>query len=225
MGEKPRTIVLLSGGMNSAAMIYDFVTFQKAEILDCMIFDSYQPSEDVICARALCEKLELPFSLWDLEPAPIVSTRWLTPDDLGKEWVDDLHNACFMQMLVAAVRHAKLTNAESIAVGLCHDDADVGFEIGLLTDFVDAVGLTLNIGKRSMQLNLPLWEMSKPDIFKLAKDLNRLVEVLGDTYSCLKHDADIRHQWGHGCGSCDGCVRRWRAWDEYLQMIGQGPKA
>ena len=61
MAEKPKTIVLLSGGMNSAVMLYDIVTFGKAEILDCMIFDSYQPSEDVICARMLCEKLGVPY--------------------------------------------------------------------------------------------------------------------------------------------------------------------
>ena len=54
-------------------------------------------------------------------------------------------------------------------------------------------------------------------IVKVAEDLNRVVEVLGDTWSCLKHDTDIQHPWGHGCGSCDGCVRRWRAWEQHLE--------
>ena len=212
MGEKPRTIVLLSGGMNSAAMIYDILTFAKAEILDCMIFDSYQPTEDVVAARNLCEKLGLPFSLWNLEPAPIVSTHWQAPEDLGKEWEDDLHNTCFMQMLVAAVRHAKLTRAESVTAGFCYEDIEM--RMAALSDI--GHGAATILGHHKLVLNVPMWDLEKWEIFKLVEDLNRTVEVLGDTYSCLKHDADLRHQWGHGCGSCDGCVRRWRAWEKHL---------
>ena len=77
-------------------------------------------------------------------------------------------------------------------------------------------GAAAILGHHKLVLNVPMWDLEKWEIFKLVEDLNRTVEVLGDTYSCLKHDADLRHQWGHGCGSCDGCVRRWRAWEKHL---------
>jgi 7-cyano-7-deazaguanine synthase in queuosine biosynthesis len=214
MAEKPKTIVLLSGGMNSAVMLYDIVTFGKAEILDCMIFDSYQPSEDVICARMLCEKVGVPFSIWDLEPAPIMSTTNLdSPKEITKEFSDDLRNTCFMQMLAAAIRYAKLAGADSVTIGLC--DEDVNFDSAQLANFFDSAAKMID--DHGLSLDCPVWVAEKWQIFKMAEDLNRVVEVLGDTYSCLKHDADIQHPWGHGCGSCDGCVRRWRAWEEHLE--------
>lgn len=221
MSDKPRAIVLLSGGLNSAVMLYDLITFWKAEILDCMIFDSYQPSEEVICARALAEKCGVSFSLWDLEPEPIMSERWTAPKDLGLEWTTDRHNICLIQMLTAAIRHAKLTRAEVIYAGLSSEDINLTLE--QLMSLITVVGEVLHIDAYSMDLNLPFWEFSKADVFVHAKELNRLVEVLGDTWSCHAHDIDLQHPWGHGCGSCDGCVKRWRAWDEYLQKIGQGP--
>ena len=213
MDPKPKTIVLLSGGMNSAAMLYDIITFKKAEILDCMIFDAYQPSEDVICARMLCEKVGVPFSIWDLEPMPIMTTtNFDSPKVITKEFSADLRNTCYMQMIVAAVRYAKLADANSLTAGFCSEDLD--FSMLHLGDFGHHAKMILD--HRHLRFNFPVYEMEKWEIFKMAEDLNRVVEVLNDTWSCLNHDADIHHPWGHGCGSCDGCVRRWRAWDQHL---------
>jgi 7-cyano-7-deazaguanine synthase in queuosine biosynthesis len=210
MAEKPKTIVLLSGGMNSAAMLYDIVTFEKAEVLDCMIFDSYQPSEDVACARGLCERLGISFSLWNLEPAPIISScGWDSPEVITKEFSADLRNTCFLQMLVAAVRYAKLAGAESVTAGFCYKDVEFD-----LLEFADTAALLWNL---ETTFNFPMWDLEKWEIFKLAEDLNRVVEVLGSSHSCLIHDRDVQHPWGYGCGSCDGCVRRWRAWEEHLE--------
>jgi 7-cyano-7-deazaguanine synthase in queuosine biosynthesis len=214
MAEKPKTIVLLSGGMNSAVMLYEILTFKKAQILDCMIFDSFQPSEDIICARMLCEKVGVPFSIWDLEPAPIMTTTNLdSPKEITKEFSADLRNTCFMQMLVAAVRYAKLAGADTVTAGFCHED--IGVPMVALTDIGHGAAAILD--HRKLRFNFPMWDLEKWEIFKLAENLNRVAEVLDDTYSCLKHDADIQHPWGHGCGSCDGCVRRWRAWEEHLE--------
>jgi 7-cyano-7-deazaguanine synthase in queuosine biosynthesis len=214
MAEKPRTILLLSGGMNSAVMLYDILTFKKAEILDCMIFDNFQPREDIACARALCEKAGVTFSLWDIGPTPIMSTTNLdSPETITKEFAEDLRNTCFMQMLVAAVRWAKLAGADTVTTGLL--DEDVAFEMMGLLGIFEAAAQVLDDYK--LKLNTPLWTAKRWEVFKLAEDLNRVAEVLGDTYSCLNGDTDIQHQWGYGCGSCDGCVRRWRAWEEHLE--------
>ena len=214
MAKKPRTIILLSGGMNSAVMLYEILTFKKAEIIECMIFDAYQPSGDFLCARALCTKLGVPFSLWDLEPVPIMSSSGLdSPEVITKVFTDDLNNTCFMQMLVAAVRYARLAGADTVTAGFC--DQGVSFIRSDVEDLFNAA--TNMIDTYELKMELPLWEYKKWEIFKLAEDLNRVVEVLDGTTSCLIGNDDIRHQWGYGCGSCDGCVRRWRAWEEHLE--------
>ena len=53
--------------------------------------------------------------------------------------------------------------------------------------------------------------------------LNRLAEITSESSSCDEGIDTIQHPWGYGCGSCDGCVARWRAWDEYVKNLGQGP--
>ena len=208
--EKPKTIVLLSGGMNSAVMLYEILTFKKAEIIECMIFDAYQPSGDFLCARALCTKLGVPFSIWDLEPAPIMSTtNFDSPKEITKEFSADLRNTCLMQMIVASVRYAKLAGADTITAGFVYKDVDLD-----LMEFGDSTAL---LSGHEVTFSFPMWDLKKWEIFKLAEDLNRVVEVLDGTTSCLIGNDDIRHQWGYGCGSCDGCVRRWRAWEEHLE--------
>ena len=91
-----------------------------------------------------------------------------------------------------------------------------------LVEFAVAAGRAATA--RVLEFDFPFLNKSKAQIFELAKDLNKIVEVVGNSTSCDENDDSIQHPWGHGCGSCRGCVARWHAWDEYLQIIGQGPK-
>ena len=65
------------------------------------------------------------------------------------------------------------------------------------------------------ELYLPFFFKSKIELFHFAESCDVLGEVLRDTISCMNGNTELQHEWGYGCGSCGGCVRRWRAWEEY----------
>jgi 7-cyano-7-deazaguanine synthase in queuosine biosynthesis len=217
MSEKPRTVVLLSGGMNSAVMLYDFITFEKVKIKECVIFDA-EDAVDLQLARDLCDKCAVPYSMWAYDGMPVVEPM---PEDpyLNQP---ELHRSMLLTTILNhAIHRAHLVGATEIAGGFCGEDLPFSAE-GL-------IGFCLGAGRalegHLSNFNFPFLNRTKAQIFEHARDLNRLVEVTRDTNSCdLSHD-DIQHSWGYGCGSCPGCVRRWKAWDEYLEIIGQGPKA
>ena len=217
MADKPRTVVLLSGGLNSAVMLYELVTFGKVEITECMIFDS-DDAVDLGLAQALCDRLELQYSVWGYDGMPVID---FSSTDLYSEQPDLNHDALLSTMLIHSIHRAILLKAESVTIGLCHQDVD--FNCMNFTDLF--VGAAKMMSDYSLKLSTPMWEMDKAEIFDRARELNRLVEVTAHTNSCDIGNDDIQHQWGYGCGSCPGCVRRWKAWDEYLQLIGQGPTA
>lgn len=216
MGEKPRTIVLLSGGLNSAVMLYDMVTFKKAEVVECMIFDS-DFGIDFKLARDLSEKCGIPYSMWSYDGMPVVD---VTPTDLYLSRPELNRAALITTMFNHAIHRATLLGAESVTIGISGDGAELPASHHLEEYFIYAGKM---FGAFSMGLSMPLLDLTKAEVFKLALDLNKMVEVTRDTNSCDVSKGDIQHPWGYGCGSCPGCVRRWKAWDEYLQMIGQGP--
>lgn len=211
MAEKPRTVVLLSGGMNSAVMLYDLVTFQKAEIVECMIFDAETP-DMYKSARELCERLEVRYSVWDHSMEPIID---FNPPNASRE---DNRALLFMNMINHAVIRAELLGAVTIKGGFCEETLPI-----TKPDFVEFCIAAGRVADRILEFDFPFLTDPKWRVFDAARQLNRLAEVTSETSSCDGGIDDIQHPWGYGCGSCDGCVARWNAWDEYLQKIGQGP--
>lgn len=218
MAENPRTIVLLSGGMNSAAMLYEMLTFRKTQIVECMIFDT-EPPDTLVIARELCERTGVLYSVWDHVTDPIISC---VPDLSGDD--PTLSRALlFTTMINYAVYRAQVLDAKTIAAGFCPDG--LPFDATRLIEFCCHAGRAASDTSHLLNFEFPFINKSKARVFELAKNLNRLVEVCNGSASCDQGDESLQHPWGYGCGSCRGCVARWHAWDEYLQIIGQGPKA
>ena len=214
MGEKPRTIVLMSGGMNTATMLYDFLTFEKVQIIEAMIFDA-GTSSDFLAARDLCDQSGVPYSIWAYDPSPVMAYTSIDPE------LEEKNRALlFTTIINYAVHRAELLDVTYIAGGFCEETLPITKPD--LVEFCIAAGRCTDL---LLEFEFPLLNKSKAQIFELAKDLNKLVEVVGNSTSCDENDDSIQHPWGHGCGSCRGCVARWHAWDEYLQIIGQGPNA
>jgi 7-cyano-7-deazaguanine synthase in queuosine biosynthesis len=213
MSEKPRTVVLLSGGLNSAVMLYDITTFNKAEIVECLTFDSEFGVSHML-ARTLAENLGVPFSLYSYDASPVVDT---SPIDLYENQRDLQRATLFGTMIIHGIARASLLGADQLTIGL------LGGDVEFYEPHEFFIYATKLLGFYSLKLSMPFWESEKSDVFVLARDLNKMVEVTRDTNSCDLGSDDIQHPWGYGCGACAGCVRRWNAWDKYLQKIGQGP--
>jgi len=217
----PKTIVLLSGGMNSAAMLLGMLKLQTTEVVECMIFDYGQEhAEEIDCARTLCDKFEVPSSLWSFDPGPLM--------DVGVEHarvpidVEVGHPYLYSHMLNCAIYRAQVvTESDQIAAGFLKEEMSVSYD-ALTTFFRGAVWFS-NQGdstSAAIRYTFPMWSKTKAEVFQLVEDIDCTAEVLMDTVSCLRGNAELRHQWGYGCGSCDGCVRRWRAWEAHLHAKG-----
>ena len=192
-------------------MLYDLLTFNKAAIAECMVFDAGTPNE-LVSAMELCRREELPHSLWDYTSGPVV-------DYAGPPMSTEQDRALlFTTIINYAVSRAEQIGADTIMAGFC--EADLPITKPDLTAFCIAAGGRADI---LLEFEFPFLVNEKWRVFDLARQLNRLAEVLSETSSCESNEASIQHSWGYGCGACRGCVARWNAWDEYLQKIGQGP--
>jgi 7-cyano-7-deazaguanine synthase in queuosine biosynthesis len=213
MAEKPRAIVLLSGGLNSAVMFYDLLTFKKVEIVECMIFDCWTLHK-YKSARELCERTGAPYSVWDASVEPVIDYN---PPNTSRE---DRRAVVFMTIIINAVIRAELLRADTIIAGFSEQTLPITKPD--FTDFCTAAGRCSDL---PVKFDFPFMESPEWEVFDLARKLNRLAEVTSESSSCDEGIDDIQHPWGYGCGSCDGCVARWRAWDEYLQNLKARLKA
>lgn len=221
MTDKRRAIVLLSGGMNAATLLYDLVTFKKDEIVDCMIFN-HTTDLDVECARETCEKVNLEYSLWSFDPGAVIDPCGFEESEALTARVELMH------MLFQAAQRAIHLDAEWIFAGFQRQHLpcpDASFWSFAHAAAFLAAGIEQPHEDPMLMWKFPFLNRTKGEVFKHAMELSRLPDIGQGTTSCHIADTSIQHPWGYGCGSCAGCVRRWNGWDEYLQIIGQGPKA
>lgn len=216
MAEKSRAIVLLSGGLNSAVMLHDILTFKKAEIAECMIFDSGTP-DALRSAQELCNRNDLWYSVWDYPAEPVVDPLAVSP-------ADDRERALLFTTIIShAIHRAAFVEADTIYGGFC--DETMPFDREALIQVCLAIVRTARTEDPRLEFEFPFLVNEKWRVLDLARQLNCLAAILSETSSCDKGDASIQHAWGYGCGSCRGCVARWKAWDDYLQILAttEGP--
>jgi 7-cyano-7-deazaguanine synthase len=87
-------------------------------------------------------------------------------------------------------------------------------------DTLKALQVALNLGLDSrFVVETPLMWLDKAATWQLAEDLGgqTLVSLVIDhTHSCYRGERSIRHEWGHGCGTCPACELRAGGWNRYV---------
>ena len=69
-----------------------------------------------------------------------------------------------------------------------------------------------------LRIETPLMWLSKAETWALAGDLGGepLIELIVEkTHSCYLGVRDMRHEWGHGCGTCPACELRAKGYAEW----------
>lgn len=91
-------------------------------------------------------------------------------------------------------------------------------------DTMKAMQLAVNLGMDSrFVLETPLMWLDKAATWRLAERLGgaALVDLIVEsTHSCYLGERAIRHDWGHGCGSCPACRLRAEGWRKYIAAAG-----
>ena len=84
--------------------------------------------------------------------------------------------------------------------------------------FVKSLEQSLNMGSESnIEFKYPLIELTKAEIFKLAKDEGVLDLIIEESHTCYNGNRSIKHAWGYGCGECPACGLREQGYLIYLE--------
>ncbi len=209
--QKTRALVLLSGGMDSAAC----VVWAKKNFLSvhAIAFDYNQPYKvELKFAAQLSKRLRVPLHT---ERLPDLNKCNLKIRNKKKSNFEiPGRNGIF---LWRAAQFAIANDFSNIVIGTSdrvetesYPDCSAEF-MELLEDAIrTATGVHVRIHR-------PLEDLSKQEIFYYAKK-ERHLETLKQSISCY-FGVTKNFEWGRGCGSCPACIARMKGWNSYLHKV------
>lgn len=204
-----KAVVLLSGGMDSAATAY--MARQVCEELYTLTFDYGQMHrKELQCAfevsRAVgaveSKVVELDFSQFTksslLGDAAIPEGK---VEGVAPTWVPQ-RNAIF---LAIAFSYAEIVGANRVYTGV--SEMDFSGYLDCRGEFIDAIEKALNLareGTRAILIGTPLLNMSKADEVKVGEELG---VPWGLTWTCYRGESKA-------CGKCSACILRLEAFEK-----------
>lgn len=212
---KPKAVVLLSGGLDSAVALY--IAKREGYDCHCLVFDYGQRHrKEVAQARLIARssgaklhivKLKLPWkgsSLLDKKNRlPFDRTIGEIKKNIPSTYVPS-RNTIFLSM---ASSFAEAIGAEAIFIGAHYEDSS-GYP-DCRKEYLKSFRKVLNLGTKAgienkLTLEFPLIDKSKKDIIKIGEELGVPFEL---TWSCYKGGA-------RPCMRCDSCVLRAKGFKE-----------
>lgn len=211
--ENKSSVMLLSGGMNSAVLALHMQK-KRRFVREALIFDALsEGGGETKFARAMALRAGIPYSIWHFNYYPAFDLEVLDLPDI-EEPADNPQMLRGTMLLTAAFK-AKQRGCENIIVGYLSEELDM-----LIDDLYLFVGGVARLaGLKNTAFEFPFMTMSKSDVFELARINDHLVEVGYHTTSCLRGDTETLFSWGYGCGNCTGCERRAAGWELYLEGL------
>lgn len=213
-----RAIVLLSGGLDSAAALY--LARAKGFRCTCLIFDYGQrhrkeiASAKKIAARAGCAaeviKIKLPRQGSSLLERKIRIRKGVSISGVqGSKKIPNTYvparNLIFLSF---AISYAEATGAGTIFIGAHAQDysgyPDCRPEFYRSLRKLISVGTKSGVEKQGIEIKVPLLNKDKAGIIRLAIRLGVPLEL---TWSCYR---GLRHP----CGNCDSCYYRGKGFRE-----------
>lgn len=208
----PRSVVLLSGGLDSSTVLA--VARERGHEVVALTFDYGQRHEkEIACARAVADALgaaehiviTLPFG--QLLDSSLTHEDWHVPEGRSRDDMSSGVPSTYVPgrnivFLSVASSIAESVGAESVFIAA--NAVDFSGYPDCTPEFVDAFQRMLDVGTkagkegRAVRVEAPLIMMTKADIVREAV---RLGVPLGSTWSCYKGG-------DRACGRCDSCLLR-----------------
>jgi 7-cyano-7-deazaguanine synthase len=207
---KPKAVVVLSGGMDSTTLLYDVVS--QGYETSCISFDYGQKhKKELGLAKQTTMKLGLEHIVVDLGvlnqvgPSALTRKDWDVPDghysdENMKQTVVPNRN---MVLLSLASAYAMSIGATELFYGAHAGDHDIYPDCR--PEFVDAMRNAIKIADwKPLNLNAPYLNKDKGDIAIRGKELNVDYSL---TWTCYKGLEEA-------CGTCGSCTERLEAFDK-----------
>jgi len=207
---KERTVIILSGGLDSTTLLYDIV-YQGFEVFPISFNYNQKHKRELECAKATCQKLHLEHKIVDLsilnDLAPSALTRddWKVPegyytDENMKQTVVPNRN---MVMLSLATAYAIGIGARKLFYGAHSGDHTIYPDCR--PEFIKALSEAIALADwQPIQLLAPYSNIDKGDIVKRGLEL-------GVDYS-LTHTCYAGEEVA--CGVCGACQERLEAFEK-----------
>jgi 7-cyano-7-deazaguanine synthase len=212
-GEKPRSVVLLSGGMDSCVCAALAVRDTETAALHVSYGQRTEDRERWAFER-ICDRLKIKRRLaLKNDSLSIIGGSALTDRDIKVPAAGEqigakvpvtyvpFRNAHF---LAAAVSWAEVLNAEKVFIGAVEQDSS-GYP-DCRPEYYNAFNAVIRAGTREGRIEIvtPLIAMRKAEIVKLGLELGAPFDL---TWSCYSRE-------DKACGLCESCVLRQRAFAE-----------
>ena len=205
-----KTVLILSGGMDSTTLLYDLID-QDIEVYPISFNYGQRHNKELILASKNCERLKLEHKIVDLTSLQsILDNSSLTGDiDVPEGYYKDENMKSTvvpnrnMIMLSIAVGYAINIGSDKVCYGAHAGDHDIYPDCR--AEFVDALnGATILCHYEPVYIYAPYLYMDKADIVNRGLELNVPYE---DTWTCYKGGE-------RACGVCGSCVERLEAFEK-----------
>lgn len=219
-----KAIVLLSGGQDSFTCLY--WALKNFSMVHAISFQYGQRHAiELQCAKSLCEKEKVPWSLVDLTFLSQLNSTALTHAEIKIEdngGLGDLpstfvpgRNILFLSVAASWAIPRQIPN---LVIGACETDYS-GYP-DCRENFIKSMENTLCLGLgQELKIHTPLMKLSKAQTFKLAQNLGHLNEVIEYSHTCYEGDRKVRWEWGYGCGECPACKLRKNGYEMFKKEL------
>lgn len=223
------TVLLLSGGLDSAVALFELVVSGHGVI--CVYIEHGQAMGEFrkITTRLVREAKKLSEAMWKTRLVKLESVRisdlWKGAGRLEDQAPDVMFGRNLVYLSMAATFAARY-QATDIAFSVHMEDGD---EPGAVypdqsEEFIMAAQKAISQGLGiNVNVTTPVWGCSEAELFYAAHRMGVLDLILG-TVSCMtyfrKRKLDLKkHDWGRGCGSCSSCEVRSEGWRVFQGML------
>lgn len=188
-------VLLLSGGLDSTTLLYDFVQ-QKCNV-HCVLFNYGQThAKELRFAKDHCKALDVLWTEVELYRVRNLFQRCALTDGKSDTPIVPNRNAV---MLSIAAALAQSNGAELVAYACNKDDAAVFPDCRW--EFVESMNTTLDTAEVPVEIVVPYIGLTKWQVVQQARKLGVPIEK---TWSCYKGTA-------YPCGECLACKVRQEA--------------
>ena len=216
ISKKPKAVILLSGGLDSAVTLY--IAKRSGYDCRCLLFDYGQKHrKEIGCAKKIAKasgsefkvvKLSFPWRLSSLIDKKMGLPMDRTAKEIKESGVPSTYvpgrNTIFLSI---AASFAEAIGADSVFIGAHQEDSSnyPDCRIEYLEGFDRAIKLGTKAGMKGvLRLEFPLINKSKKDIIKTGEALR---VPFGLTWSC--YSGGVRP-----CMRCDSCILRAKGFKE-----------
>jgi 7-cyano-7-deazaguanine synthase len=205
-----KTVLILSGGMDSSTLLYDLLS-QGDSVEAIGINYKQRHGKELVCAAELCQDLGVPFNVLDLSSL----SQFLTGSSQSDPSIDvpfGRYDEPSMKMTVVPNRNMfMLASAAAVAIARKADRLAYGAHSGDHTiypdcrpEFIDVMKTAFNLCDwHKLELIAPYSNLSKGDICKRGIELGVPFEK---TWTCYVGG-------DQPCGQCGACVERAEAFE------------